>query len=92
MEENREVIEHNVIITGRGRLEMTGIEDVFSFDEIQIIAKSSDADISIEGEGLKIEKFDCDSGNLVVKGRINGLNYYNNTSQKKKKSIMNLFK
>ena len=38
MEENREAIEHNVIITGRGRLEMPGIEDVFSFDEIQIIA------------------------------------------------------
>ena len=92
MEESREPMEHNVIITDRERLEMTGVEDVTSFDEIQIIAKSSDADISIEGDGLKIEKFDCDSGNLTVKGRVNGLNYYNNTREKKKKSIMNLFK
>jgi sporulation protein YabP len=71
---------------------MTGVEDVNSFDEIQIIAKTCDADISIEGEELKIEKFDCESGNLTVKGRIDGLNYYNTKSQKKKKTIMNLFK
>ena len=92
MEERREIKEHNVIITGRCRLEMSGVEDVSAFDEIQIIAKSSDADISIEGDGLKIEKFDCDSGNLVVKGKINGLNYYNSSKEKKKKSIMTLFK
>ena len=92
MEERREIKEHNVIITGRCRLEMSGVEDVSAFDEIQIIAKSNDADISIEGDGLKIEKFDCDSGNLVVKGKVNGLNYYNSSKEKKKKSIMTLFK
>jgi len=92
MEDNKELRPHDVSITARKRLEMSGVSDVTSFDEVQIIAQSDDADISIEGEELKIEKFDSESGDLIVKGKINGLNYFNVSSSKKKKSIMNLFK
>ena len=92
MEENKEIHNHDVTMTSRKRLEMTGINDVTSFDEGQIVARNSNSDISIDGEELKIERFDSESGDLVVKGRINGLNYYNDTSQKKKKSVMNIFK
>ena len=92
MEENREAISHDVTITSRKKLVMSGIKDVSSFDEMQIIARSNDADISIEGENLKIEKFDSEGGDLIVNGKINGLNYYNVTNSKKKKSIMNIFK
>ena len=43
-------------------------------------------------ENLKIEKFDSEGGDLIVNGKINGINYYNVTNSKKKKSIMNIFK
>ena len=92
MEENMEAISHDVTITSRKKLVMSGIKDVSSFDEMQIIARSNDADISIEGENLKIEKFDSEGGDLIVNGKINGINYYNVTNSKKKKSIMNIFK
>ena len=92
MEESREIINHDVTLTSRKKLEMTGINDVSSFDEMQIIARSNDADISIEGENLKIERFDSEGGDLIVNGKINGINYYNATNTKKKKSIMNIFK
>ncbi len=92
MEESREIINHDVTLTSRKKLEMTGINDVSSFDEMQIIARSNDADISIEGENLKIERFDSEGGDLIVNGKINGINYYNVTNTKKKKSIMNIFK
>ncbi|MBQ9744676.1 MAG: hypothetical protein IJW19_06075 [Clostridia bacterium] len=92
MEEIREVLNHDVTITSRKKIQMTGISDVLSFDDGQIMAQNSDSDVSIEGEGLKIEKFDSSSGMLTVNGKINGLYYYGSVPQKKKKSITGLFK
>ena len=92
MEENKDALCHDAVIRSRKRLEMTGVIDVSSFDDGQIIAGIEGVDISIEGEGLKIEKFDSDSGILIVNGKLNGLFYYGNTCQKKKRSIVGLFK
>ena len=92
MEENREVLEHDVVISSRKRLHMTGITDVVAFDEGQIMAQNAGSDISIEGENLKIEKFDSASGELSVNGKIDGLLYYAPTNQKKKRTIVGLFK
>ena len=92
MEENREPLNHDVTIIGGRMLRMTGISDVTSFDDCQIMAQNSESDISIEGEGLKIEKFDASSGELTVNGKIYGLNYYGTAPEKKKKSFMGFFK
>ncbi len=92
MEEIREALEHDVVISSRKRLHMTGIKDVVAFDEGQIMAQNESSDISIEGENLKIEKFDSSSGELAVNGKIDGVLYYASTPQKKKRSIVGLFK
>jgi len=92
MEEIKEPLNHDVTITSGSVLHMTGISDVTSFDDCQIMAQNKESDISIEGEGLKIEKFDSLSGELTVKGRICGLNYYGAVPEKKKRSFMGLFK
>ena len=92
MEEIKEAVNHNVNIIGGKTLFMTGISDVTSFDDCQIMAQNKESDISIEGEGLKIEKFDSSSGELTVNGKILGLNYYGAAPEKKKKSFMGLFK
>ena len=87
-----QIIKHDVSIKGRKRTEMTGISDVTSFDDGTIMAQSEDFGVSIEGENLKIEKFNAESGEFVLNGQINGIFYFTNTSQKKKKSIMDIFK
>jgi sporulation protein YabP len=85
-------IKHNIIIKSRERTEMTGILDVTSFDDGAIVAQTSDSGISIDGENLKIEKFNAESGDFILNGKINGLYYFNSNHQKKKKSIMGIFK
>ena len=92
MDEINESVNHNVSITAGRILQMTGISDVTSFDDCQIMAQNKESDISIEGEGLKIERFDSSSGELTVNGKILGLNYYGAAPEKKKKSFMGLFK
>jgi len=71
---------------------MTGISDVTSFDEEEIVVQTGDSGVSIEGENLKIEKFNSENGELILNGSINGLFYYSKKPEKRKKSIINMFK
>ena len=83
MEAARE-IKHDAIIKSRKRLEMTGINDVSSYDENEIVVQTDGTGLSIEGENLKIEKFDSEKGELVVNGLIGGIFYFNREIKKKK--------
>ena len=80
-----EEIKHDVLIKSKKRIEMTGISDVSSFDEAEIIVQTHNLDVSIEGENLKIERFNSENGELVLNGSITGLFYYKKRTDKKKK-------
>ncbi|MBQ3040992.1 MAG: sporulation protein YabP [Clostridia bacterium] len=92
MNESEELIKHDITVRSRRRTEMTGISDVTSFDDGTIVAQSDKFGISIEGENLKIERFDAESGELIVNGKINGIFYFTHSNQKKRKSIVDIFK
>lgn len=91
MNEKNENFKHDIILRSRKRMEMNGISEVSSFDEKEIIAQTNGATISIDGVGLKIEKFDAENTELVINGLINGIFYYTK-EQKKKRGIMGIFK
>ena len=92
MSELIENFKHDIVIKSRQRTEMTGICDVSSFDDGTIVAQSEKFGISIEGENLKIEKFDSESGEFILNGKINGIFYFTHSTQKKKKSIVDIFR
>lgn len=77
-------LKHDVILKSRTKLEMTGINDVTSYDENEIIVISNNSSLSIEGENLKIERFDSDKGELIVNGLVNGIFYFGKENKKKK--------
>lgn len=84
MIENTKIIKHDVIIKSRNRLEMSGVSDVISYDENEILVVTDETSLSIEGENLKIEKFDSEKEDLTVNGLINGIFYFNKDLKKKK--------
>lgn len=92
MNESEEYINHDINVRSRKRIEMTGISDVTSFDDGTIVAQSEKFGISVEGEGLKIERFDAESGVLILTGKVNGIFYFTHSNQKKRKSIVDIFK
>ena len=87
-----EDVKHDVLLKSRQRMEMTGISDVSSFDEEEIVVQTANSGMSIEGENLKIEKFNSENGELILNGSINGMFYYSKKNVKKKKSFGELFK
>lgn len=91
MEENRKLNSfQNIVLENREKLNITGIVDVFSFDDQIIIIETELGLLTIKGENLKINKLSLDTSDFVVDGKISSLTYSEagNTGTKKNKSIL----
>ncbi|MGI5977908.1 MAG: sporulation protein YabP [Oscillospiraceae bacterium] len=65
----------NVILEDRTRLSVTGVLDVDSFDDRQIVAKTVKGTLILRGSDLHIDKLSLDTGDLVVTGLVTDLGY-----------------
>ena len=79
----------NIVLENREKLNITGILDVFSFDDQIIIVETELGLLPIKGNDLKINKLSIDTSDFVVDGKINSLIYSDSdTSIKKNKNIL----
>ena len=67
---------HNRTIEGRQRISMTGVIDVESFNEQEILVRSEAGMLTVFGQGLHISKLDLDAETLWVDGFVEGLEYH----------------
>ena len=65
----------NLVLEDRARLSVTGILDVDSFDDRQIVAKTVKSVLILRGSDLHIESLRLDTGELTVTGLITELGY-----------------
>ena len=82
MEKTKVDMPHNLIMEGRSRLSVSGVEDVESFDEESIIVHTSKGVLVIRGGELHIEKLSLDGGDLNVEGRVDSLRYEEDSREK----------
>jgi sporulation protein YabP len=66
---------HNLSLSDRHKLNISGVDDVESFDEAAITLYTSGGMLLVRGSGLKIEKLSIDGGELTVEGNIDSLEY-----------------
>ena len=66
---------HSVIIENRGCIELTGVNDVPSFNEEDIVLCTDYGEIALKGSDMKIEALDLDTGEVKVNGKITALIY-----------------
>ena len=73
---------HKIVMESRRNLSITGVTDIDSFDE-QIVAVFTDVgELVVRGSGLHIGKIDVDSGELVLDGEIESLEYTDNVTSR----------
>lgn len=86
----------NITLENRERLNITGILDVFSFDDQIIIIETELGLLTIKGENLKINKLSIDTSDFIVDGHISSLSYSNSNSgmpnNKNKNILSKIFK
>ncbi len=80
--------EHGIIIENRAKMSVTGVVDVLSFDEQSVVLYTTLGDLTIKGEGLKVNSFTVETGGLIVEGNIHALAY---TGGSKKSMFSRLF-
>ncbi|MBU3803223.1 MAG: sporulation protein YabP [Candidatus Cellulosilyticum pullistercoris] len=85
---------HTLSLIERERLTLSGVKEVFSFDETLIELETSKGYLDIGGEDLHIIKMNIDDGDIIIEGSISDMNYHDNQGAGKKKgSVMSkLFK
>ena len=79
----------NLSLWNRKILNLSGIEDVISFDEDSVNLETEMGEMMIDGENLHVGTLDTQKGVVVIDGRINGLYY--RTEQPRKKGIGRIF-
>ncbi len=66
---------HAIHIDNRSRLNVTGVSDVESFHEQEIILHTDSGTLRIEGEGLHVSKLNLDDGQVSIEGEVIALEY-----------------
>ncbi len=75
IEENRIKATHNIILENRKNLTVSAVKDVDSYDEKTIIMFTELGMLVVKGNDLHINRFNTQSGELVLEGTIDSLTY-----------------
>jgi len=84
----------NLILENRGRLSISGVLDVLSFDDLVVMVETELGLLTVKGENLRINKLSIDTSEVIVEGDISYLAYSNKDSEKNSKGsiISKIFK
>ena len=66
---------HNIRLAYCESIEVTGVENVLSYDEVSVVVKLSDNVLTIKGTGLDIKTLDIERGIVLVHGRVTSIVY-----------------
>ena len=78
----------NLILENRGKLSISGVLDVLSFDDQVVMVETELGLLKVKGENLRINKLSIDTSEVMVEGTISLLSYSNKESEKEKTSFM----
>ena len=66
---------YGITIDHRARAAVTGVENVESFDEKQIVLHTAGGELVITGSGLHVESLQLEEGKLTLTGRVDAAAY-----------------
>lgn len=66
---------HSLSLDERHHLTVTGVSEVLSFDETEVIMDTTLGLLTVEGEQLHVEKLSLDVGELTLEGTVDSLQY-----------------
>lgn len=89
---NEQNIIQNIILENREKLSVTGVTDILTFDEDEIVLDTNNGILEIMGSDLKVEKLSLDTGEILARGFINSVNYAGEKQQKNGGFFKSIFK
>ena len=69
---------------------ISGVQDVQSFHEQEILLLTEEGKLQIKGEGLHVKRLNLEKGEADIEGKINSLIYLSRNTPKKEKKLPTL--
>ena len=91
MEAKRELINHEIKLTKRESLVVSGVNEVESFDDVSAILKTVCGRLTVEGNNLKMTVLDTEKGLVTLDGTIELLSYLDEARSENKSVFKSLF-
>lgn len=74
-EKNETALPHSLHMEDRRLLKLSGVSDVDTFDETESVIYTSMGELTVKGEGLHIQQFSMETGDLLLEGTVRELVY-----------------
>ena len=84
---NTSVIQ-NLILENRGKLSISGVLDVLSFDDQVVIVETELGLLTVKGENIRINKLSLDTAEVIIEGEISSLSYSQNKQEKNSGTLL----
>lgn len=81
MDNSVESIHQEVLIKDRKSLKIDNVINILDFTERGLTLLTGNGNVMVEGEDLKIESLNNESGTALISGRIDGVMFKNNTAK-----------
>ena len=87
MEERKTVRSHILTVENRKNGKLTGVQEVDSFNENEILFLTVEGKLLIKGEQLHIKGLDLEKGEAVLAGHVDSLVYLSKDSPRKEEPL-----
>ena len=74
---------HKLTLDERSRLTVTGVTEVVSFDDMEVVLHTALGTLAVQGQQLKLKSLSPDVGQVTVDGHISAL-YYEEPKEKRR--------
>ena len=78
----------NLILENRGKLSISGVNDVLSFDDQVVMVETELGLLTVKGENIRINKLSIDTSEVIIEGDISYLAYSDKELEKTKGSLI----
>ena len=86
--QNQSLGPQNIILEGRKKLSVSGVEDIDSFDENSAVIFTSMGLIEVKGSDIHMNKLNLESGEIVLEGEFDSVIYPDESAGKSKKKFL----
>ena len=81
-------IVQNLVLENRGKLSISGVNDVLSFDDQVVMVDTELGLLTVKGENIRINKLSLDTAEVIIEGEISSLSYSQNKQEKSSGTLL----
>lgn len=75
MLEEKKFTNHHIMMQNRKKIQLTGVKDVISFDEKEVILETIQGILTMKGSELHVSRLTVEKGEVDLEGMVDSLSY-----------------